>query len=109
MRILTAVPGLALIAITAFAAASLSLSASVPRSSTAPVTLAAVAAQSGPVLSHECPDCGGSDHCKHCIGTGAAGGNPLYSTKSCRACGGTGSCQSCLDPEPLYLVPSGKS
>jgi hypothetical protein len=63
-----------------------------------PVVLAALA--SGPVTSHECPDCGGSDRCKHCIGTGASG-NPMYSAQSCSSCQGTGTCQSCLEADQI--------
>jgi hypothetical protein len=110
MRIFTTITGLAITAVCACAAVgSPALTAPAARSSPAPVVLTAFAVRSGPVMSHECPQCGGSDHCRHCIGSGAAGGNPLYSNKSCRACGGTGSCQSCLDPEPLYVIPGGKS
>lgn len=109
MRILTALLGLAATTITACAAASsLSTVPSLTSSSSAPLTLTAFAVQTAPRLSHECPDCGGSDHCKHCIGTGAAGGDPFYSKESCKYCSGTGSCQSCLDPHPLVLVPGGK-
>lgn len=77
-----------------------------PRVAVAPTVLAAYA--TGPVLS-ECTSCHGSDWCRHCGGTGAAGGNPDYSHgKSCHSCGGTGTCQDCLEPEPLVLIPGGK-
>lgn len=77
-----------------------------PRVAVASTTLAAFA--TGPVMS-ECTSCHGSDWCRHCIGTGAAGGNPDYSHgKSCHSCGGTGTCQDCLEPKPLVLIPGGK-
>ena len=104
MRILTALSAVADGAIIACAAVtSFSLA---PATTPAAVALSASVSTSGPVLSHECPDCGGSDHCKHCIGTGASG-NAIYSEQSCSGCKGTGTCQSCLEPG-LVLVPTGK-
>ena len=77
-----------------------------PPVAVAPVVLSASAV--GPVMS-ECGSCHGSDWCRHCGGTGAAGGNPDFSHgKSCHGCGGTGTCQHCLEPEPLVLVPAGQ-
>lgn len=104
MRILSAITGLAITTVAACAAvASLSL----PPTATSPIVALTAFAAAVPVLSHECPDCGGSDHCKHCIGTGADG-SPLYPHGSCSKCKGTGTCQSCLEPEPLKIVPGGK-
>lgn len=102
--ILTALSGVTVGAITACAAAT-SFSFA-PATTPAAPSLSAFVSASGPVLSHECPDCGGSDHCGHCIGTGASG-NAIYSKQSCSSCKGTGTCQSCLEPG-LVLVPAGK-
>lgn len=106
MRICTAFTALAIVALTAGAAGtSLTLAPSATPTAAA-VVLSAFVSPSGPVMTHECPDCGGHDTCKHCIGTGASG-NAIYSKKSCSSCKGTGTCQSCIEPEPLKIVPSG--
>ena len=106
MRILSAITGLTITAVTAVAAVtSLSLTPA-PVPAPADVTLSAFVSTLGPVKS-DCDQCGTSDNCHHCIGTGAAGGN-LKSGKSCPGCGGTGTCQHCLDPEPLTLIKGGK-
>lgn len=107
MRIRTAFTALAIVALTTGAAGTSFALAPTATPTATDVTLSAFVSPSGPVMTHECPDCGGSDHCKHCIGTGASG-NAIYSKKSCSSCGGTGTCQSCIEPEPLQIVPNDK-
>jgi hypothetical protein len=106
MRILTAFTALAIVALTAGAGGTSLALAPAATPTAADVTLSAFVSPAGPVMTHKCADCGGTDACKHCIGTGASG-NAIYSKKSCSSCGGTGTCQSCIEPEPLQIVPNG--